>query len=165
MGPLPNGEYKLHVRTALTATRGDRRPNGEHRRWFVQYALKLAQGYNLCFYGHGSERATIKAFARSKCATGGHVVVVNGYTPAAGEGHPLGAIGQVSGMIDAPPAGTGVEGQPRTRPRSTNIHAPLPWSAVARSEETWTFPARVGTRRCSTTWRRSCRTISCLPRA
>jgi len=30
------------------------RLNREHRKWFVLYVLELAQGFNLCFYGYGS---------------------------------------------------------------------------------------------------------------
>jgi hypothetical protein len=51
------------VRMARTATQGReiKRFNAEHTEWFAQYALELAQGFNLCFYGYGSKRATINS--------------------------------------------------------------------------------------------------------
>ena len=52
----------------------------EHTKWFTQYALELAKGFNLD--GYGSKRATINAFAKSKYAARGHVVVINECIPS-----------------------------------------------------------------------------------
>ena len=116
--PLSKDEYKTLIARSDGANRHTReieRLNGEHRKWFTQYALELAQGFNLCFYGYGSKRATINAFAKSKCATRGHVVVINGYIPSLRVKDILGAIEQVPGMADVPAvaAGQGIEGQTR----------------------------------------------------
>src|SRR5258706_3279209 len=110
--PLSKDEYKTLIARSDGAnhhhTREIERLNAEHAKWFAQYALELAQGFNLCFYGYGSKRATINAFAKSKCATRGHVVVINGYIPSLQVKDILGAIEQVPGLADATRAGAGV---------------------------------------------------------
>ena len=122
--PLSKDEYKTLIARSDGANRHAKeieRLNAEHPKWFAQYALELAQGFNLCFYGYGSKRATINAFAKSKCATRGHVVVINGYIPSLHVKDILGAIEQVPGLglADTTRAGagmgmgggTGIEGQ------------------------------------------------------
>ena len=116
--PLSKDEYKTLIARADRASHHAReieRLNAEHTKWFAQYALELAQGFNLCFYGYGSKRGVINAFARAKCAPRGHVVVINGYVPALRVKDILGAIEQVPGVADAPPAapGSGIEGHTR----------------------------------------------------
>jgi origin recognition complex subunit 2 len=116
--PLTKDEYKTVIARTGGANRHTKeigRLNAEHTKWFGQYALELAQGFNLCFYGYGSKRATINAFAKLKCATRGHVVVINGYVPSLRVKDVLGAIEQVPGMADVPPPppGSGIEGQTR----------------------------------------------------
>ena len=116
--PLSKDEYKTLIARSDRASRHAKegeRLNAEHTKWFAQYALELAQGFNLCFYGYGSKRGVINAFARSKCATRGHVVVINGYLPALRVKDMLGAIEQVPGLAKAPPAapGSGIEGHTR----------------------------------------------------
>lgn len=119
--PLSKDEYKTLIARSDSANRHTReigRLNAEHTKWFGQYAVELAQGFNLCFYGYGSKRATINAFAQSRCATRGHVVVINGYIPSLRVKDILGAIEQVPGLADPDTnasvgagAGTGIEGQ------------------------------------------------------
>ena len=118
--PLSKEEYETLIARSDGANRHTReiaRLNEEHTKWFGQYALELAQGFNLCFYGYGSKRAAINAFAKLRCATRGHVVVINGYIPSLRVKDVLGAIEQVPGLLaDADAAvgagvGTGIEGQ------------------------------------------------------
>jgi origin recognition complex subunit 2 len=118
MEPLSKDEYKTLIARSDSKNphvREIERLNTEHTKWFGQYALELEQGFNLCFYGYGSKRGVINAFARSKCAKRGHVVVVNGYIPSLRVKDILGAIEQVPGMADVPVAagGSGIEGQTR----------------------------------------------------
>ncbi|KAH9842972.1 origin recognition complex subunit 2 [Rhodofomes roseus] len=58
--------------------------------FFVQWADELREGFSLLFYGYGSKRAVLNAFARTltkprnvagKKERGGHVVIANGYLP------------------------------------------------------------------------------------
>jgi origin recognition complex subunit 2 len=114
--PLSKEEYKTLIARSDGVNRHTReigRLNAEHTKWFGQYALELAQGFNLCFYGYGSKRTAINTFAKSKCATRGHVVVINGYIPSLRVKDVLGAIEQVPGLLaDADTAvGAGIEGQ------------------------------------------------------
>lgn len=116
--PLSKEEYKRLIARADRTSRHAKeieRLNAEHTKWFAQYAFELAQGFNLCFYGYGSKRGVINAFARAKCAPRGHVVVINGYLPALRVRDILGAIEQVPGLARAPPAapGAGTEGHTR----------------------------------------------------
>ena len=51
---LSKDEYKTLIARSAGANRHMReieRLNAEHSKWFGQYALELAQGFNLCFYG------------------------------------------------------------------------------------------------------------------
>jgi origin recognition complex subunit 2 len=80
---------------------------------FNQYARELEEGFNLLFYGFGSKRDALNAFARETCAKRGHVVVVNAYRPDFVLRDMLAVTENVPGLIDEPQptAGSGVEGQ------------------------------------------------------
>ena len=112
MQPLSKDLHKTLIARSDGAndrhTREVERPNTVHTICFAQYALELAQGFNLCFHGYGSKRASINAFPKSKCATRGHVVVISGYIPSLRVKDILGAIEQVHGLADATRAGAGV---------------------------------------------------------
>lgn len=55
----------------------------EHTRkaYFAQYFTELQEGFNLLFYGYGSKRDVLNAFAKDISTRKGHVVVVNGFNP------------------------------------------------------------------------------------
>ncbi|KAJ2121128.1 Origin recognition complex subunit 2 [Coemansia sp. RSA 720] len=52
-----------------------------HRRQFRQWFFELSNKFNLVFYGYGSKRRLINAFA-SQCGDDAPVVIINGYFPA-----------------------------------------------------------------------------------
>ena len=97
---------------------------------FCPVHARARAGFNLCFFDYGSKRATINAFAKSKYATRGHVVVVNGYIPSLQVKHVPGAIEQVPGAGGGGRGGRWGQAASRKRiydfSRNTHIHTHTP---------------------------------------
>ncbi|GBE82738.1 hypothetical protein SCP_0411230 [Sparassis crispa] len=67
-------------------------------RTFEQYYWEMRQGFDLLFYGLGSKRGVMNAFAKFLAGKGAHVVVVNGFSP----GFQLkDLVGALEGVLDA----------------------------------------------------------------
>ncbi|PCH38401.1 origin recognition complex subunit 2 [Wolfiporia cocos MD-104 SS10] len=86
---------------------------------FARWAWELREGFSLLFYGYGSKRRVLNAFARALAkARAAHVVVVNGFQPAFALKDLLAAVERVPAVqeaaeaADAATAGaSGVEAQ------------------------------------------------------
>ncbi|KAG9042202.1 Origin recognition complex subunit 2 [Tulasnella sp. UAMH 9824] len=55
-----------------------------HVELFPRFAMELAAGFNLLFYGYGSKRNVLNRFARECLAKKGDVAVLNGFKPGVG---------------------------------------------------------------------------------
>ncbi|KAI0736819.1 origin recognition complex subunit 2 [Fomitopsis betulina] len=80
---------------------------------FAQWVDELREGFGLLFYGFGSKRAVLNAFARTLTRRrrvpggserGGHVVVVNGYSPGFALKDLLNSIEAIPALQEAPDA-------------------------------------------------------------
>ncbi|EMD34387.1 hypothetical protein CERSUDRAFT_107574 [Gelatoporia subvermispora B] len=79
--------------------------------FFSRCFTELHEGFNLIFYGFGSKRYVLNAFAKAASARGGHVIVANGFQPSFGLKDLLGSIEQIPMVEDASLTGAGVEAQ------------------------------------------------------
>ncbi|KAF8517439.1 origin recognition complex subunit 2 [Hysterangium stoloniferum] len=86
-----------------------------HKKLFPRYALELAEGFNLLFYGFGSKRRLLNEFATTFCAKRGHVAVINGYMPRVSIKDIITSIEEIPGLSDVPLSlgMTGLEAQTR----------------------------------------------------
>ncbi|KAI9059737.1 hypothetical protein FKP32DRAFT_1760789, partial [Trametes sanguinea] len=66
---------------------------------FRRFRTELEEGFNLLFYGCGSKREFLNAFAGWMAEEGGHVVVANGFQPSFAFKDLLGAIERVPGVL------------------------------------------------------------------
>ncbi|KAF9238655.1 origin recognition complex subunit 2-domain-containing protein [Melanogaster broomeanus] len=78
---------------------------------FRRYARELEQGFNLLFYGFGSKRAVLNAFASECLAKRGHVVVVNGFHPNTTLKDIIASVERVPGVADAPLTSSSADAQ------------------------------------------------------
>lgn len=118
------GSQALRSPHVLESTRlwTDERVRGA---FFAQWADELREGFGLLFYGFGSKRAVLNAFARTLTKRrrvpggserGGHVVIVNGYLPSFALKDLLNSIEAIPALQEAletqqVAAGTGVDAQ------------------------------------------------------
>ncbi|KZT70216.1 origin recognition complex subunit 2 [Daedalea quercina L-15889] len=93
--------------------------------FFAQWADELREGFSLLFYGYGSKRAVLNAFARTltrprkvvgRRERGGHVVIANGFLPGFALKDLLNSIQAIPALqdvLDAQPmaSGAGVDAQ------------------------------------------------------
>ncbi|CCM05786.1 uncharacterized protein FIBRA_08019 [Fibroporia radiculosa] len=71
---------------------------------FARYAQELDEGFNLLFYGYGSKRCVLNAFARALAAQGKgrhHVVVANAFQPGFALKELLSSVEQIPALQDA----------------------------------------------------------------
>ncbi|KAG8955902.1 Origin recognition complex subunit 2 [Tulasnella sp. 424] len=87
-----------------------------HVELFPRFAMELAAGFNLLFYGYGSKRNVLNRFARECLAKKGDVAVLNGFKPGVGVKELLDRIDALRGETeDAAASLIGrVSGQPAT---------------------------------------------------
>jgi origin recognition complex subunit 2 len=81
------------------------------RPWFAQYRRELEEGFNLLFYGFGSKREALNAFAREVCAKRGHVVVASAHRPDFNLRDLFASAERIPGLADEPLPSSGIEGQ------------------------------------------------------
>ncbi|KAI0933506.1 hypothetical protein AcV5_005634 [Taiwanofungus camphoratus] len=85
--------------------------------FFARFFNELREGFNLLFYGYGSKRDILNAFARDLAKRKGHVVVANGFQPSFALKDLLSAIEQIPAFQASFPAlasaaaGTSIEAQ------------------------------------------------------
>ncbi|KIJ54962.1 hypothetical protein M422DRAFT_24825 [Sphaerobolus stellatus SS14] len=106
-----------------------------HTKLFPRYALELQEGFNLLFFGFGSKRNLLNAFAKSFCAKKGYVVIVNGYMPRIGVKDLISSIEEVPGLTSLPLTASTLEAQtkriysfllpPAVRPNDPTSPRPL----------------------------------------
>lgn len=95
--------------TALSTARSTERTHGlRPRLWddtrtraaaYRRFRWELDEGFNLLFYGCGSKRVFLNAFAGWLAEEGAHVVVANGFQPSFAFRDLLGAIERVPGVL------------------------------------------------------------------
>ncbi|WVQ80306.1 hypothetical protein IAT38_002411 [Cryptococcus sp. DSM 104549] len=78
--PLSRKSFERYL-AASSAARAGILPPEEFAPRYAQWQAELGEGFNLLFYGFGSKRLALNAFAREALAGLGHVVVVNGHFP------------------------------------------------------------------------------------
>jgi origin recognition complex subunit 2 len=81
------------------------------RPWFKQYIRELEEGFNLLFFGFGSKRDVLNAFAREICSRRGHVIIVNAYRPDFSLKDLFASAERIPGLADEPLLSSGIEGQ------------------------------------------------------
>lgn len=82
-----------------------------HRRHFARFLLQLEEGFSLAFYGLGSKRNALNAFATQTCRRRGHAIVVNGYQPSFNIKDMISSIEQVPGITSLPLSSHNLESQ------------------------------------------------------
>ncbi|TFY76968.1 hypothetical protein EWM64_g7044, partial [Hericium alpestre] len=82
-----------------------------HRQQFPRFRRELDEGFNLLFYGFGSKRNLLNAFAMDHCRKHGHVVVVNGHQPHFALKDMISAIEQIPGVAQLPLPSQGLDTQ------------------------------------------------------
>lgn len=110
--PLTTEEYS----TALASSTRPVTPlvsTSCHRSTFPRFMRELEEGFNLIFYGMGSKREPINAFASNMCSRKGHVVVANAFLPNFSIKELLSAIERVPGVLDFGISTGGIEKQVR----------------------------------------------------
>ncbi|OBZ75590.1 Origin recognition complex subunit 2 [Grifola frondosa] len=78
---------------------------------FSRYLFELQEGFNLLFYGCGSKRDVLNAFARLISTRKAHVVVANGFQPSFAFKDLLNAIEQIPGVEASFITSTSIEAQ------------------------------------------------------
>jgi origin recognition complex subunit 2 len=108
VAPLTNDEYASAIQPILTRSSSVELCVSDKE--FAQYTRELDAGFNLVFYGLGSKRIALNAFARD-CFRRGHVVVAHAFRPQFALKDLLASIERVPGVLDFPLPTSGIEGQ------------------------------------------------------
>ncbi|WVR03531.1 hypothetical protein IAU60_000523 [Kwoniella sp. DSM 27419] len=78
--PLSQAQYDRYTSESSEA-RARLRPPEAYEERYDQWLAELDAGYGLMFYGFGSKRLAVNRFAKSRLASRGHLVVINGHFP------------------------------------------------------------------------------------